>query len=116
MLQESESSLALEQYLKNLPSKAETKTVPKTLNYFLLEQKLSVKQIAQLVKELLMCLQYMHSKDIVHLNLNPQNILVLAENAEEFFISIEKEFGSKSENESAIGLDVQSKILLINFC
>jgi hypothetical protein len=59
----------------------------------------------------------MHSKDIVHLNLNPQNILVLAENAEKFFNSIEqRDITSKSDNESLLGTEDQSKILLINFC
>lgn len=41
---------------------------------------LSTEFIASITKELLLAIQYSHSKDIVHLNLNLKNILILSQN------------------------------------
>ena len=37
------------------------------------------------MRELIKAVQYFHSKDMVHLNLNLQNILVLRKNTEHLF-------------------------------
>jgi serine/threonine protein kinase len=39
---------------------------------------ISTEFIASITKELLLAIQYSHSKDIVHLNLNLKNILILS--------------------------------------
>jgi hypothetical protein len=47
--------------------------MPKTLAEVLEDQTqaLTLKQIGFFVKKLLLCLQFAHSKDIAHLNINP---------------------------------------------
>ena len=63
------------------------KTIPLTLSNALIHYRksLSAKQVANISKELLMSLQYIRSKEIVHLNLNPSNILILRNDPESFF-------------------------------
>ena len=81
------------------------KVSPKTLQEALIEynKPLSVNQICILAKEILLAIQFIHSKDIVHLNLDPSNILILTKGLEDFFQTFED-------------IEGISKVKLINFC
>lgn len=56
-----------------------------------------------LVKEILLAVQFIHSKGIVHLNLDPSNILILTNGLDDFFQTIQD-------------IEGISKVKLINFC
>jgi len=83
------------------------------------KQTLSVRQIANVAKEILMGLQFIHSKDVVHLNLNPSNILVPRQNPEDFFngLSVDEEHVDRVEEEMEAGsVKERTNVLLVNFC
>ena len=94
--------------------------MPLTLSQALIyhRKSLSAKQVANIAKELLLSIQYIHSKDIIHLNLNPCNILVLRSDPESFFNNDPIEDSSDDDDESSnhsVGV-MKSNILLSNFC
>lgn len=60
-----------------------------------------------------MSLQYIHSKDIVHLNINFANILMLAKNGEELF---EGDNNIQEDNMTNKSYKPKNNILFINFC
>ena len=93
------------------------KALPKTLFRALTEHKqtLSTKQIANVAKEVLFALQFIHSKDVVHLNLNPSCILIPRANPEDFFngVPVEEEAVERGD-EGDEGEKVN--VFLFNFC
>ena len=98
--------------------------MPKTLQQAIIDHKksLTAVQIAYIAKELLLAIQFIHSKDIVHLDLSPENILVQRSRPEQFFnkqpISASRSDidDSLSEFEDDLQDSDKSNILLINFC
>ena len=64
--------------------------MPITLQQAIIKYKgtLTAKDIAHIVKEILLSVQFIHSKDVSHLNLNPQNILILRNDPESFFKNV----------------------------
>ena len=88
--------------------------MPQTLQNALIyyRKSLSSKQIANIAKELLFSIQYIHSKDIVHMNLNLSNVLILRNDPESFFNNDPiDETSDDGENQT-----LSSNILFINFC
>ena len=85
---------------------------------------LTPKQIANIAKEILLSVQFIHSKDITHFNLSPSTILVLNSNPDKFFKNIPKvdsateidDVQSVSEKSSLYSMSEASNIHLINFC
>ena len=49
------------------------------------QKSLSLLQVATIVKELLLDIQIAHSKELIHLNLRPESVLVLRSDPLEFF-------------------------------
>ena len=110
--------------------------MPKTFSRALIDHKksLSAKQIAHIAKAILLAVQFIHSKDVVHFNINPANILILRNDPENFFnnvpidgsrgdLDVAEESNTNdgmSEIEGASSGSLhqtdKSNILLINFC
>jgi len=64
--------------------------MPKTFSRALIDHKksLSAKQIAHIAKAILLAVQFIHSKDVVHFNINPSNTLILRNDPENFFNNV----------------------------
>lgn len=94
------------------------KSIPLTLSNALIyyRKPLSAKQVANIAKELLMSIQYIHSKEILHMNLNPSNILILRSDPESFFNNDPIESTDEAGEESKELESEKSNILIFNFC
>ena len=100
--------------------------MPKTLDRTLIDYKKSLtpKQVANIAKEILLSVQFIHSKDISHFNLNPNSILVLNNNPDKMFQNLPKVDSNQDidDSRSCISKDSyissadNSNIHLINFC